>query len=125
MSTLEQLGPDFRANVERWCDRVFRGIYHISRELKRAQFDGFNFTFCHYGVVATYDFDELTRMVICAHDLCLRLEVSAAAPKYLRISLSQRTPDGDYYHRHPTIEEAVVNLRNTYPVSVPAPATQP
>lgn len=65
-----------------------------------------------YGSMATWDFNHLTRLVIAAHDACIRVSVEAAAPKYLRIAMHRRDRDADAIHaRHPTIEQAIEAFR--------------
>jgi hypothetical protein len=52
----------FEIRAEKMLDRVFRGIYHVS-SLKKEK----RFWTCIVGHIATYDFDEMTRLVLGAH----------------------------------------------------------
>jgi hypothetical protein len=71
--------------------------------------------------LSTYDRDVLARLVILAHDACVRVEVSAELGKggddeephaVLRIAAHQRGARvGRMWDRHPTIEEAIAAVR--------------
>lgn len=62
--------------------------------------------------VATHDGDHLTRLVLAAHDLGVRIDVSPCTPKALRISMWTR-PDreGSMGRRHPTMETSIKYIR--------------
>ncbi len=62
--------------------------------------------------LATFDSDPLTRLVVLAHDRCIRLQLSPAAFAYLAIEMWPRKRNGgDFSAHHPTIEEAIARLR--------------
>lgn len=62
--------------------------------------------------LATWDFDQLTRLVIGAHDECIRLEISPCSFQYIRISMWPRKGrEGPMHSRHPTIEDAIATYR--------------
>lgn len=62
--------------------------------------------------LATWDFNRLTRLVIGAHDECIRVEISPCAFRYLKIEMWPREGrDGCMSRRHPTIEQAIENYR--------------
>lgn len=62
--------------------------------------------------LATYDFAEMTRLVFAAHDACIRVQITAWAPRYIKLSLHRRVRDGDMMQRHPTIEDALAMWRS-------------
>lgn len=64
------------------------------------------------GSLASFDFDGLTRLVLAAHDQCIRVEVSPAG-KALRIAIWRRQREGAMSSRHPTIEQAIEMHRRT------------
>lgn len=68
---------------------------------------------CARTTPSTYDFDHLTRLVIAAHDACVRAEISPASSAHIRIALHARKRDGSRYARHPTMEEAIARFRGT------------
>lgn len=61
--------------------------------------------------LSTFDFSQLTRLVIVAHDECVRIEIQPASKDYLYIYMSPREREGDMTRRHPTIEDAIAALR--------------
>jgi hypothetical protein len=62
--------------------------------------------------LSTWDFDELTQLVVRAHDACIRLSIEPMNFRQLRLVFHARAGrDGDRYNRHPTIENAVVRVR--------------
>ena len=89
---------------------VFCGEHHIPGEVKE-WFTGW--AICMLDELSTYDFNVLTRMVFCAHDKHIRLEISPAM-RYLRIAIHKRERDGGekpLTHGHPTIDQAIKTWR--------------
>lgn len=75
--------------------------------------------------LSTFDFDELTQLVIRCHDACVRLSVAPCNMRYLKLAFHPREREGRIYDRHPTIEQAIERVRSrTYfgPSAAPAPA---
>lgn len=69
------------------------------------------------GQMATFDFDYLTRLVVLAHDRCVRVEICQGGPGRVGVVLHKRfTREGDMYKRHPTMEAAVAGIRAKHPV---------
>ena len=102
----------FEVRAERLLNRVFRGLHHCPKIKKQ----GGDFPWWEinpYGDLATYDLDTLTRLVIAAHDECVRAEISSSGPRRVRVLLHPRYGrEGDFSKRHPTIEQAILNYRN-------------
>jgi hypothetical protein len=63
------------------------------------------------GTLSTFDYSNLTALVILAHDYAVRIELKAVAPNYMRLLFHPRKRRGDIFERHPTIEQAVETLR--------------
>lgn len=62
--------------------------------------------------LSTFDFDYLTRLVVLAHDACVRVEVVSSGPGRIGLVLHKRAGrTGSSYDRHPTIEEAIERVR--------------
>lgn len=101
--------------------QVFRGIYHIDSEVlhERCKWgdesrieivmpDSAN------GGLSTYDFNNLTALVFLCHDRCIRLTIEGASPNRLRLLFHKREGRaGSIYERHPTLDEAVRDLRES------------
>lgn len=49
--------------------------------------------FCLRGDISTHDWNRMTLLVLLAHQYRVRVEVSGAAPNYLRIRLHARDPN--------------------------------
>jgi hypothetical protein len=64
------------------------------------------------GMLSTFDFDYLTRLVIMAHDRCIRAEILASGPGRIGIALHKRhTREGSISQRHPTIEQSILYIQ--------------
>lgn len=60
----------------------------------------------------TWDFDTMTRLVIAAHDECIRIGIEPSGPGMLRLTFHQRLGrEGPMHSRHPTIETAIEDYR--------------
>lgn len=59
------------------------------------------------GELATYDFTELTRLVLMAHERCYRVGVAPHNTNTLKICIWERQREGGMCDRHPTIEQAI------------------
>jgi hypothetical protein len=76
--------------------------------------------------MATFDFDYLTRLVILAHDRCIRVEIVPSGPGRVGLALFKRNSrDGSTFERHPTMEQALAKFRTpTAPASPTPPKPQ-
>jgi hypothetical protein len=87
---------------------LFYGEHHITSEIKPI---GRGWSITTHGDISTYDFNGMTRLVLLAHDRCIRASIDTAGMK-LRIRIHKRhTREGDMTERHPTIEEAITTIR--------------
>lgn len=102
---------------------LFFGIYHLNYtslgkvEWGNPHWIAFNLD----RGIATFDGDELTRLVVLCHDRCLRCDITGKAPRYMELLFHQRQRAGEMYARHPTIENAVARIRSAY-IAPPAAA---
>lgn len=68
----------------------------------------------HY--MSTFDYSNLTKAVVLAHDRMIRFQIEPSGPRMLKfIAHKRHTREGDYCERHPTIEEAIITVREQYP----------
>lgn len=67
--------------------------------------------------LATFDFDQLTRLVFLCHEARIRCQVESAGPRMMRLAFWQRVHAGDVAVRHPNLDEAVAAFRQYLPVS--------
>jgi hypothetical protein len=71
--------------------------------------------------LSTYDFDQLTRLVLLAHDRCVRVELANGGPSRTGVILHRRhAREGCISQQHPTIEKALARHRKRFPLPLPA-----
>lgn len=107
-------------NVADLLGELFRGIYHLDyKQLRKVDWSNSYYIEFILGwkTLSTFDFDELTRLVFLAHHMAIRVEISPHAFKFIRLMFHQRNRDGDFAHRHPTLDDAVSTFKNN--VSIP------
>lgn len=96
---------------------VFLGIYHLPyNALRRVNWNNKDWIeFVLDRELATHDFNELTRLVVLAHDRLIRVSIAGCGPKYMRLMFHPRTGrNGPTYEIHPTIETAIAGIREHY-----------
>lgn len=92
----------------------YGGEHHFPHKIREY---GSGWSMLHRSGLATYDFDQLTRLVFMAHDRCIRVEVSIVNMQWLRIAIHQRRPgEGQMYEVHPTLDEALAAWREHNPL---------
>lgn len=85
---------------------LFGGEHHIPRGGIK-QF-GSGWSVINIGDLATYDFNTLTRLVILAHEMCIRASVMNGGPNAVKIAIWKKDRNGtDTSTRHPTLEENI------------------
>jgi len=109
---------------------VFLGIYHLSSSaLKKVEWSNPRFiSFVYFGNIATVDDNALTRLLVLAHDRLVRVEITGAANKYLRILFHQRhnRSGSEYWDRCPGLDHQISTIRDHYgSVSLDAPKADP
>lgn len=57
--------------------------------------------------LATFDNDALTRLVLLAHEKCIRVELKEAGLAGIKIIIHKRQREGRIFERHPTIEQVI------------------
>ncbi len=82
----------------------YGGEHHIPGKIKQW---GYGWSVNHdRGGLSTYDYDQLTRLVL-AHDKLIRVEVSPSSPRHLKIAIWQREKEGSMSRRHPNLQTAI------------------
>ena len=89
--------------------QLFRGIYHLEpSSLKKVDWNNphqISIVLSKNTTLSTYDFNELTMLVVLCHDRLLRCEIGAKTFGQLELRFHQRKATGGITERHPTIEE--------------------
>lgn len=65
------------------------------------------------GDLSTFDYNQLTRLVIMAHDKCIRVSIMPLSKAALQICIWKREREGSMSERHPTLEQAIEKFRTT------------
>jgi hypothetical protein len=89
---------------------TFGGIHHVPFWNRRRPW-GRGVVVSVDSGIATFDGSTLTRLVVAAHDHCVRVTIMAGGPQMLKIGLTPRKREGDVYDGHPTMEVALVRAR--------------
>lgn len=106
--------------AEEFFGELYYGKHHIPGKIKPW---GTGWCVNHYGSLATFDFDELTRLVFLSHDRCIRAEIQNSGPRMVKICIWQREGrEGGISERHPTIKEALSKWREKHSEKVINPA---
>ena len=107
------IDPDeFKAKVERILSAVFGGLHRIPNKIKWAVNASFQMAeILIPGDLATWDFSNLTVLVLAAHEEAIRVSLSACNFRYMRLMMHPRLREGCISQRHPTIDEAVAMFR--------------
>ncbi len=111
----EEKLKSFSARAEAVLSKTFHGLHHCPKIKKHYEDSEHEMWETNkYGDLSTFDFDDLTRLVISAHDECIRAAVCPSGPGMVKIRLWPRTcREGKNYERHSTIETAIERLRKT------------
>ena len=93
-----------KEEAEDFFIEFFKGKHHFPAKMKEW---GNGWCINSLFGLATYDFDTLTRLVLMAHDKCVRVELQSAGLHGIKIILHKRKREGSMYERHPTIEKVL------------------
>lgn len=88
---------------------LFYGENHIPSEIQPC---GQGWKITYHSEFATYDFNQLTRLVLMAHDQCIRAGIQGSNFGKISIRIWKRQREGSIMERHPTIEQAIEQFRN-------------
>lgn len=98
--------------VKAWRTRV----YNLPINWQKAEFTPGYTVIAIRSSMASFDFDQMTRLVILAHDYCVRVKVSARTIGYLELMFHDRRRwPPELPNRHPTIEAAIEAVRKAAP----------
>ena len=98
--------------AEDFFSEIYFGLHHIPSKIKEF---GRGWSINHYGDIATFDSNALTRLVFLAHDAGYRVGISQGSPRHIKISIWKRGRDGGITEYHPTLENALAKWRQNHP----------
>jgi hypothetical protein len=64
--------------------------------------------------IATFDFDQLTRLVMGCHYYCVRMEIAQSSPRRVKLYFHDRKREGGVMDRHPGIDELFENVKEDF-----------
>lgn len=109
------LNADQRECFDFLCD-IHGGGNHMFGKIQACGERGLsiNSTSAHY--MSTFDYSALTTAVVLAHDRMIRFQIEPSGPRMLKFVAHKRHQrEGRMNERHPTIEDAINNVRKQYP----------
>lgn len=109
---------DLRRRAERVLGYTFKGVYNTPGKIVE---DGHLVDVCVRTSLATWDFNQLTRLVVAAHRELMRVELSGdGGPGRIRIRLTRRksfdATDRCIMRGHPSLSEHLEMLGEALPV---------
>jgi len=101
---------DWHSRCENVLSYTFNGLHNVPGNVKYKNADGEwpSVEVCVSGGLSSYDFDRLTRLVMAAHRYLVRVDVSAASSRYIRITLTPRLasrPGLSMFDKHPSLAD--------------------
>jgi hypothetical protein len=98
----------------------WQGLHHIdARSLEKNDCRNRWCEINEYGgaSMATVDGDKLTRLVLLAHEHCIRVDIGPCNMRYVKITLYPRDiREGSNMDHHPTIDEVYFKWRESRPI---------
>jgi len=88
---------------------LYCGEHHIPNKIQKF---GQGWCVNDYTPMATYDFDRLTKLVVMAHDRCIRAEIHPASSGKFKLAIWKRQREGSMSEKHSTMEEAITRVRS-------------
>lgn len=103
---MSELLADFQQRAEAVMFAAFGGK-HRWPKVKISQYP--QYWECNpIGDLATYDSDKLTKLVIAAHEHCVRVSVGPSGPGMVKVMIHNRKGrEGRMHERHPTLDQAL------------------
>lgn len=93
--------------------QVWRGIYHLENYVHKVDWANKNWIEINiYGCLSTFDFSNLTELIVLCHDRMLRLEIRPCNMQLLKLEFHQRkNRSGTVNERMPLMEKHLQDIR--------------
>jgi hypothetical protein len=115
----EPIDAEVEVKAARILARLYGGLHHVPYWRLRKPWGPQGVLVSVHTELSSFDFDHLTRLVIAAHDDCVRVAVVPGG-RQLSVGFYLREREGDSTRRHPTLDEAIAKFRGQA-TSIPAP----
>jgi hypothetical protein len=116
----------FGARVAAVLAATYGGTHHLDRvRMQKVRWTALDYIEVCLGPkeeLATWDFDQLTMLVVLAHDACIRLSIRPGGQALKLLFHPRRGRVGSMSRRHPGIEEHVALIRAHYRLELPEAA---
>ena len=92
---------------------VFGGLHHLEPS-QLEKFLWFENLYNEYSLarsLSTFDPQELTLLVIMAHDMAVRVTIRPCNFQYLKLQFHERQREGNFCTRHPSLESVTSGFR--------------
>ena len=73
-----------------WAQSILSCLYGGSHHWPNVYPWGYGFKFQHFGGLATWDFNDLTRLVVRCHKLGVRASISSGGPRSVSVCIWKR-----------------------------------
>lgn len=109
------LNDDNRLHIQMLVESFRSGPWNLPVTWDRVEWGQNCYTAFNLGSsLSTFDFDRLTRLIILAHEYCVRVEISPCNMQYIKVEMwTRKVRSHRGYHIHPNIETAVFDLRKS------------
>ena len=105
---LSPLGEAVATLLWEWAS----GIYHLEDMLRKVDWTNNRWIeFNYYNEVATFDWDNLTKLVFFAHWFGIRISIQPCNFRYIKIMFHPRKRVGGIFAKHPTLDQAVNDFK--------------
>ena len=106
------LNDDNRLHIQVLREAFGTGVWNIPVKFDKVQWGMASTKFNVASRFASCDFDHLTRLVLAAHERCVRVEIKPCNFQYLTVTMWTRGKRSARYHDiHPTIEASIADYR--------------
>ena len=108
------MNADQKECFELLCDIHGGGNHLFGKIYPSGEFGIYINSTCSH-CMSTFDYSNLTRAVVLAHDRMIRFQIEPSGPGMLRLVAHKRhSREGRMHERHPTIEDAIADIRKHY-----------
>lgn len=91
---------------------LYRGLYHLDVESKGTWGESRHIEVKLDREMSTFDDSRLTELVLLAHHMAIRVVLKPLSSRTVKLIFHERKRGGDWWEKHPTIQEAVAKFES-------------